>query len=66
MSDQFYYRQQRGNPKLKTEKGKRKLKKDWIAEITKVLGKEVFGLDKCTMATLEELLNVINKRIQVH
>jgi hypothetical protein len=59
MSDIFYERQAKGNPKLKTEKGKRKLKKDWIAEITTLLGKEVVGLDKCTMKTLEHLLEAI-------
>lgn len=63
MSDTFYARQAKGNPKLKTETGKRKLKKDWIAEITTLLGKEVVGLDKCTMKTLEELKDAISKKL---
>jgi hypothetical protein len=63
MSDQFYYRQQRGKPQAKTKTGARKLKKDWIAEITEVLGKEVVGLDKCTMKTLEDLLGAIKDAI---
>lgn len=59
MGDEFYRRQAAGNPAAKTAKGTRKLKKDWIAEITTELGKEVAGLDKCTMATLENLLGAI-------
>ena len=58
MGDIFYLRQQKGAAKTAT--GKRKLKKDWIAEITVVLNvKEVSGLDKCTMSTLEQLLGAI-------
>jgi hypothetical protein len=62
MGEEFYRRQAAGDPKAKTAKGARKLKKDWIAEITQVLGKEVLGLDKCTMKTLEELLNAISDK----
>ena len=60
MGEAFYLRQSRGNPNLKTKTGARKLKKDWIAEITTALGKEVAGLDKCTMKTLKDLLEAIN------
>lgn len=59
MGEAFYLRQQRGNPKHKTTTGVRKLKKDWIAEINEVLGEDIVGLDKCTMATLEQLLGAI-------
>ena len=59
MGELFYLRQQRGDPRKKTKTGARKLKKDWIAEITQVLGKEVAGLDKCTISTLENLLEAI-------
>lgn len=65
MSDTFYLRQLNGGTTkgkrtaMKENKPKRKLKKDWIAEITQVLGEEVAGLDKCTMTTLEKLLEAI-------
>ena len=59
MSEAFYLRQQRGNPKDKTKKGVRKLKKDWIAEITEILGEDIVGLDKCTIPTLKQLLEAI-------
>jgi hypothetical protein len=46
-----------------TKKGtiKKRLKKEWIADIAKELGTEVKGLDKCTIDTLTELLNAIVK-----
>lgn len=59
MGEAFYLRQQAGDPAKKTKTGARKLKKDWIAEITQVLGKEVIGLDKCVIKTLTDLLEAI-------
>ena len=61
MGEAFYLRQKAGNPANKTKTGARKLKKDWIAEITTVFGREVVGLDKCTVATLKDLLEAINE-----
>ena len=65
MSDTYYLRQLNGGTTkgrrtaMKETKPKRKLKKDWIAEITKVLGEDIVGLDKCTITTLENLLEAI-------
>ena len=53
MGDRFYEQQ-------KTNKPKRKLKKDFTTEIDKILGAEIIGLDKCTIATLTQLLEAIN------
>lgn len=53
MGDRFYIQQ-------KNYKPKRRLKKDVIAELTRVLnGNEVKGLDRCTIATLDELIDTI-------
>jgi hypothetical protein len=52
MGDRFYESQ-------KLVKKPRRLKKDIIAEINKSLGKNISGLDKCTVATLDELLGAI-------
>lgn len=49
--------------KAMTAKPKRKLKKDVIAEITEMLGYSVEGLDKCTIATLEALLEAIKVKV---
>ena len=54
MGDRFYQQQ-------KEHKPKRVLKKDWIQEICLVLGKDVAGLDKCTIATLKDLLAAIEE-----
>ena len=53
MGDRFYEQQ-------KDYKPKRILKKDIIAEINEILGKDIVGLDKCTIATLIQLLETIN------
>lgn len=37
-------------------KAKRRLKADVLSEVFDLLGREVSGLDKCTIATLEELI----------
>lgn len=59
MGDRFYMQQKNFKPK-------RKLKKDVIAEITALLGVEVEGLDKCTIATLDALIVAItNKQYEV-
>ena len=66
MSDTFYLRQLNGGTTAgkrrspKDVKPKRRLKKDIIAEINQSLGKDISGLDKCTIATLDELLGAIN------
>lgn len=68
MSDTFYLRQMNGGTtagkrtKPVHSKPKRRLKKDIIAEINQSLGKDITGLDKCTIATLDELLGAINER----
>lgn len=60
MSDTFYERQAKGPV---NKEGKKKLKKDWLAEINEVLGKDVDGLDKCTIPTLKTLLGAINAKV---
>lgn len=75
MSDTFYERQARGDafnkspvPKGKT-KQPRKLKKEWIDEITTALDdRVVVGLDKCTINTLKDLLEAIDhvKTLHLH
>jgi hypothetical protein len=66
MSGQNFYLRQlnggttAGNKTKSTSKPKRKLKKDYIAEVNKLLGKDIIGLDKCTIATLEQLIGAIN------
>ena len=53
MGDRFYMQQ-------KNYKPKRRLKKDVIARLTRVLnGNEVKGLDRLTIATLDELTDTI-------
>ena len=52
MGDRFYEQQKKYKPK-------RRLKKDVIAELTEVLGSEVQGLDRCTIATLDQLIETI-------
>lgn len=62
MSDTFYARQANGGSTAKRTTPvhkKRKLKKDVIAEVNSLLSKEIAGLDKCTIATLEDLINGI-------
>jgi len=59
MGDRFYQQQ-------KEHKPKRVLKKDWIKEINLLLGEDISGLDKCTIATLthlsESILNLRNSK----
>lgn len=52
MGDRFYEQQ-------KVYKPKRMLKKDYIAEVSTLLGQDISGLDKCTIATLEDLIDAI-------
>jgi hypothetical protein len=56
MGDRFYEQQGKYKPK-------RILKKDVIAEINKNLGVDVVGLDKCTVATLTQLLEALNEKL---
>lgn len=50
MGDRFYTQQ---------KNRKRRLKKDVIANLNKLLGAEIKGLDRLTIATLEDLIRVI-------
>ena len=61
MGDRFYEQQTKYKPK-------RILKKDIIAEIIENLGGDVVGLDKCTVVTLNQLLErIINvKTVLIH
>jgi len=53
MGDRFYMQQ-------KNYKPKRVLKKDVIAELDEVLGgTHIDGMDRCTIATLQELIKTI-------
>lgn len=52
MGDRFYEAQ-------KDHKPKRILKKDIIAEINELLSAGIIGLDKCTIATLNQLTEAI-------
>ena len=52
MGDRFYTQQ-------KAHKPKRRLKKDVIAELDKVLGSHVDGMDRLTIKALDELINAI-------
>lgn len=55
MGDRFYMQQ-------KNHKPKRRLKKDVIAEVTQVLnGRKVEGLDRCTIQTLDNLIEAIQR-----
>lgn len=55
MGDRFYIQQ-------KNYKPKRRLKKDIIAELTAELGGvQVNGLDRCTIATLDELIDAVKQ-----
>ena len=53
MGDRWYEQQGKYKPK-------RILKKDIIAEINEILGEGILGLDKCTIPTLNELIEAIN------
>lgn len=52
MGDRFYTQQ-------KNHKPGRRLKKDVVANLEKVLGAEVAGLDRLTIKTLDELTDVV-------
>ena len=60
MGDRFYMQQKKDmGTRWKTDgsgKAKRRLKAEVLAEVYDLLGKEVAGLDKCTIVTLEELI----------
>ena len=53
MGDRFYTQQ-------KIHKPKRVLKADVIKQLQKALGREIGGLDRLTIKTLEELIEVID------
>lgn len=56
MGDRFYFQQ-------KNYKPGRRLKKDVIAELTEVLGREVEGMDRLTIKALDDLIDAIKRRI---
>jgi len=58
MGDRFYESQRKSTRAAPSTP--RVLKKDIIAEINKLLGTEISGLDKCTIATLNQLLEAID------
>ena len=49
--------------KERAMKPKRRLKKDITAEIGQLLGREIDGLDKCTIATLDALTEAIEAKL---
>lgn len=54
MGDRFYMQQANYKPG-------RRLKKDALLDLQKVLGSHVLGLDKLTIATIDELTEAIRK-----
>ena len=57
MGDRWYESQR--NSRMSQKKEPRKLKADWIKDIESLLGPDLDGLDKCTIATLEKLYKYI-------
>ena len=55
MGDRFYHQQQN------TKTGRR-LKKDIISDFESFLGTEVAGLDKLTIATLDDLIDKVKRK----
>ena len=66
MGNRFYMQQKKAmGTRWKADgsgKAKRRLKKDVIEEVTSLLDVQVDGLDKCTVATLESLVQAISSR----
>lgn len=64
MGDRWYTQQNRKVSQVRTQesKPKRKLKKDYIAEIDNLLGRSISGLDKCTIDTLTNLIEGIKEK----
>lgn len=56
MGDRFYMQQQKHKPK-------RRLKKDIVEEIETFLNSKVDGLDKLTIATLDDLFEAIQRKV---
>lgn len=55
MGDRFYLQQKEYKPG-------RRLKKDVIAELTEALnGREIKGLDRCTIQALDDLIDAIRR-----
>lgn len=69
MGDRFYQQQNeyfnkpRGQKKM-SEKPKRKLKKDVVKELEAILGEPIPNIERSTIATLESLINSINKLLE--
>lgn len=65
MGDRFYNQQNeylgRTRANKSAPKPKRKLKKDYVAQVAEILGEEVPGLDKLTIASLEALIDAIQR-----
>ena len=56
MGDRFYTQQKNFKPK-------RRLKKDVIAEFEAMIGEEVSGLDRLTIAALDELTEAVGRAL---
>ncbi len=66
MGDRFYTQQLaagKGCKKGELPKMPRRMKKDIIEEFNKLVGKEVSGLDKLTMSTLNSMLEIVDDAI---
>jgi hypothetical protein len=67
MSDTFYLRQKNGGntgKKIAGTKPTRKLKKDYISDVNKILNSDISGLDKCTIPTLENLIDALERFLE--
>ena len=56
MGDRFYMQQ-------KNHKPKRVLKKDVIADLQELLGREVKGVDRMTIPHIEELIEAVEDKL---
>jgi len=68
MGDRFYAQQagKTGHSRTKSatdKKPKRKLKADYVSELNSLLGAEVPGLEKLTIASLTELTKAIEEKL---
>jgi len=56
MGDRFYQQQKEYKPK-------RRLKKDVVANLEQLLGTEINGLDRATIATIDQLIEAIERKL---
>ncbi len=63
MGDRWYQEQGITITDIRCKEGKakpkRKLKKDYIAEINQILSIDIVGLEKCTIDTLNQLVEAL-------